>query len=456
MTAAVEEERAQNDARPAHPVRREPASPSIAREVAKFVVASLAAVLVFVAASLPFLRHLGRTEAIREARSIARLAATGVAEPNLENALLRGDDGAIARMDRVVQERILSDTIVRVKIWTADGRILYSDEPRLIGARYRLGEDEHEALEAGGVAAELSDLNQPENRYERAEGELLEVYSRVRTPNGTPLLFELYERFDSVTASGRRLWLSFLPPLLVALLLLWLVQVPLAYRLARRVRQGHAERALLLQRALDASNDERRRIAAELHDGVVQDLAGVSYSLAASAEATPAVPSDPTLTTKLREAASVIRASIQRLRSLLLEIHPPNLRVAGLTAALEDVVAPLRRRGIDVELDLEQALETDPETEALVFRAAREAIGNIVEHAEATRVRVSVRDRGGLVHLIVEDNGVGFDPQARSSARSGGHVGLTLLEEHAAHANARLAVDSEPGLGTTFTLEVPS
>src|SRR5215212_1162668 len=339
MTAALDEMKTRAKARPRRAVR-EPASPSIAREVAKFVVSSLAAVAVFATASLPFLRHLGRSEAIREARSVARVAATGVAEPNLEDGLLAGNPAALERMDRVVQERILSSSIVRVKIWTAGGRIVYSDEPRLIGTRFALGADEREALESGAVDAELSDLNQPENRYERPEGSLLEVYSRVRTPSGTPVLFELYERYDAVTASGRRLWLSFLPALLVALLLLWLVQVPLAYRLARRVRHGHEEREVLLRRALDASNDERRRIAAELHDGVVQDLAGISYSLAASAEASPAARSDSKLTTTLREGAAVTRASIQRLRSLLLEIHPPNLRASGLPAALEDLVAP--------------------------------------------------------------------------------------------------------------------
>lgn len=453
MTAALDERQAETEARP-RPQRREPPAPSIAREVAKFVLISLVAVVVFMAASLPFLRHVGRTEAIREARTVARLAATGVVEPNLEDALLRGDSAALARMDRVVQERILSNSIVRVKIWSRNGRVLYSDEGRLIGARYPLGADEQEALAEGGVAAEVSDLNQPENRYERAEGELLEVYSRVRTPNGTPVLFELYERFDSVVASGRRLWLSFVPPLLVALLLLWLALVPLAYRLARRVRQGHEEREVLLRRALDASNDERRRIAAELHDGVVQDLAGVSYSLAAAADAAPAARGDSALMTTLREGAAVTRAAIQRLRSLLVEIHPPNLHVAGLAAALADVAAPLRRRGADVELDVER-LDLDPDMEALVFRAAREAIRNVIDHAEASRVTVAVHENDGVVRLTVEDDGVGFEPAERAGARSAGHVGLTLLEEHAAHADAQLSIASEPGHGTLFTLEVP-
>jgi two-component system, NarL family, sensor kinase len=431
------------------------ASPSVRREVAKFVAASLVAVIVFVVASLPFLRRLGRTEAIRDARATARLAAAGVVEPNLDDALLERAPRSLARLDRVVQERVLSESIVRVKIWSPDGRIVYSDEPRLIGARFPLADDEREALVTGDAHAELSNLSDPENRFERPEGELLEVYSRVRTPNGTPVLFEIYQRYDSVIAGGRRIWLSFLPALLAALLLLWLVQVPLAYRLARRVRQGHAEREVLSRRALDASNDERRRIAADLHDGVVQDLAGISYSLAAAAETTPAAREDPKLRATLREGASVTRASMQRLRSLLLSIHPPNVRAAGLKAALTDLVSPLERRGIRVELDTAQPLDLEPETEALVFRAAREAIRNVVEHADAEHVTVRVQPANGSLLLTVNDDGVGFDPERRAERRSEGHVGLSLLEEIAAHAEARIEIRSQPGRGTSFSLEVP-
>lgn len=435
---------------------REPAPPSVAREVTNFVAASLVAVLVFGAISVPVLRHLGRTEAIRDARSTSRLAAIGIAEPSLENGLLRGDRGALARLDRVVQERILSDSIVRVKIWAADGRILYSDEPRLIGRRYPLGDEELEVLAAGSVDAELSDLSGPENRYERAGGELLEVYSRIRTPDGTPLLFEQYERFDSVVASGRRIWLQFLPALLAGLGLLWIAQVPLAYRLARRLRQRHEEREVLLRRTLDASNDERRRIAGDLHDGVVQDLAGVSYALAAAAEASPAAREEPELRSTLLEGAAVTRASVQRLRSLLLEIHPPNLRTAGLEAALTDLLAPLERRGIEVELEVDESAPLGAETESVVFRAAREAIRNVLEHSDATRISVRVRATPDVVRMVVEDDGTGFDREVLEHRRAAGHVGLSLLEEFLAHENARIAIDSEPGRGTSVVLEVPT
>ena len=94
--------------RPGHSAARR-ASPSVRREVAKFVAASLVAVVVFVLAGLPFLRHLGRTEATRDARATARLAAEGIVEPNLDDGLLQRDPQALARLDRLVQERVLSD-----------------------------------------------------------------------------------------------------------------------------------------------------------------------------------------------------------------------------------------------------------------------------------------------------------------------------------------------------------
>ena len=454
MTASAEPARPRPVARRGRAAEGRP--PSIAREVAKSLAASLAAVLVFVLASIPLLRHLGRSEAIREARAVAGLAAQGVVEPNLEDALLAGDPAALARMDRVVQERVLSDSIVRVKIWAQDGRIVYSDEPRLIGSRYALGEEDRAAFQSGAVNAELSDLQRPENRFERAEGELLEVYQRIRTPSGTPVLFELYERFDSVVASGRRIWTSFLPALLGALLLLWLVQVPLAYRLARRVREGHAERELLLRRALDASNDERRRIASELHDGVVQDLAGISYSLAAAAEGAPAA-SDPRLARTLRDGAAGTRASLRQLRSLLLAIHPPSVRVAGLEAAIADLVAPLEQEGVAVDLELDAASQLGPEVEDLVFRAAREALRNVADHAAgATRVTVRLTAAEGIARLEVDDDGAGFDAEERERRRQEGHVGLSLLEELAAHSGGRVDVRSARGRGTSFVLEVPT
>jgi signal transduction histidine kinase len=146
---------------------------------------------------------------------------------------------------------------------------------------------------------------------------------------------------------------------------------------------------------------------------------------------------------------------MQRLRSLLLAIHPPNLSAAGLEAALADLIAPLERRGIHATLDVADSLALAPETEALVFRAAREAIRNVLEHADAVQVAVRVTSANGSVRLTVADDGSGFDAEELERRRKEGHVGLSLLEELVAHENARLVIDSQPGRGTSIVLEAP-
>ncbi len=175
----------------------------MAGAVAQFVVAGLVAVIVFGAVAIVLLRELGRREAVSDARELAVVVGQGIVEPALAG-VPSGSGAATTRLDRIVQERVLSDRVVRVKIWSRDGRIVYSDEPRLIGARYRLGADEREALEDGKTYAELSDLDRPENRFERGQGDLYEVYTRVRAPGGTPLLFETYQRSSSLVVSRPR------------------------------------------------------------------------------------------------------------------------------------------------------------------------------------------------------------------------------------------------------------
>src|SRR5262249_48763063 len=151
-----------------------------------------------------------------------------------------------------------------------DGEIVYSNEPRLIGTRYPLGAGELAALNQGLIKAEASDLAAPENKYERQYKKLLEVYLPIRVPDGSRLLFEAYYRYDGVSASGHRIWSSFAPVALGSLVALELLQIPLAWSLARRLRQRQMERELLLHRAIETSDVERRRIASDLHDGVVQ------------------------------------------------------------------------------------------------------------------------------------------------------------------------------------------
>ena len=431
----------------------EPDAPSVAGAVAQFALTGLVVLALFLVGSLLVFRSLGRGEGLRDARQFAVLTGQGIVEPALEDGVLRTSPDALGALDRIVQERVLGERVVRVKIWDTTGRIVYSDEPRLIGSRYALDDSKRDVLRTGSARAELSDLEGPENRFERGQGSLYEVYLPIRAPDGTPLLYETYQRGSAVASTGRRIWLPFAGLLLASLVLLWLVQVPLAYRLARRLRSSQQDREALLVRAVEASNDERRRIAADLHDGVVQDLAGISYSLAAAADAPdPRVP--PALRTTLREAALGTRDSMRRIRSLLVEIHPPNLQASGLEAALADLVAPLPSRGIEVTLDVDDA-PLDGETELLFYRAAGEAIRNVERHAGARNLSVEVARSNGWARLAVVDDGVGFTEEDRERSRTEGHVGLSLLEELASRLDGTLEVRSATGEGTSFVLEVP-
>ncbi len=430
--------------------------PTLARLFARFALTGLAAMIVIGAVAFVIVRHSATSGAIRQAKELAQLAGRGIAEPQITPGVLRGDPDALARLDRAVRERILRGTpIVRVKIWDSGGRIVYSDAHRLIGRAFGLGSDELRTLRDGGTVAHASDLTRPENRSERSFKRLVEVYVGIRGPGGVPLLYEDYERSSTISASSRRQWEGLLPALVGALLVLYLIQVPLAYSLARRLRAKQREREQLLRRAIDASDIERRRIAADLHDSAVQRLAGVSLSLAACARSDR--PTDDESTRQaIANAASQTRETIRELRTLLVDIYPPTLQRSGLAAALNDLVAPLRSAGISVTLSVPPSLELASDTEALFYRVAQEAIRNARSHGEATEVAVIVQrdDRRGMLRVI--DNGRGFSSEAPDESDDARHFGLRLMHDLADHADGELEVCSAPGQGTSVRLEVPA
>ncbi|MFL6006900.1 MAG: sensor histidine kinase [Gaiellaceae bacterium] len=430
------------------------AAPPGRRLFLQFALSGLLAMLVVALLATIVLRRAGESESVRDARRLTEVLGRSVVEPNLDDGVVRGNRVQLATFDRLVHQRVLRSPVVRVKVWDATGRIVYSDEPRLVGSRYPLGDDELATLKGAGVDAGISDLSAPENRYERPNRKLLEVYMPVHTPSGRPLLFETYLSFSDVAASGRKVWLTFLPALVVALLMLWLLQLPIALSLARRLRRAHAEREALLLRALNASDTERRVIAADLHDGVVQDLAGTSYALAVAAENVDVTPTNE-VARALRSGADATRQSMRQLRSLLVEIYPPNLRDAGLEPALNDLAARAVARGVAVDVDVADGLRPSDAVERLVFRTAQEALRNVVEHAGAETCSIAVDANGRGVVLVVADNGRGFERAVLDDRRAQGHLGLALLADQAADLGGSLDIDSTPGAGTRVTLTVP-
>jgi two-component system, NarL family, sensor kinase len=177
-------------------------------------------------------RRLAESESIDDARQRTDLMAEAVLQPVLTDGLLRGDPASMSALDGVVRRQILGHGVIRVKLWTSDGRVIYSDEPRLIGQQPGLGRQARAALERSEVRAQITDLGRPEHRYERERGKLLEAYRLVRTsPTGTPLLFETYSPYDQVSQRATRMWRGFAVLLVSSLLLLSALQVPVLMRL---------------------------------------------------------------------------------------------------------------------------------------------------------------------------------------------------------------------------------
>jgi signal transduction histidine kinase len=422
----------------------------VRREVLRFAVPGIVALLVVGAGSLWLALTVSTDEAVSDARGDARLLARGAVEPAITDDLVAGNADALAYLDAVVHDRVLSRDVVSVRLWAADGTIVYADEADLVGRVYDLGPGELEVLAEGGSEAELSDLSKPENASQRRYGELLEVYQRVKTPEGEPLLFEIYQRQSTIDSRARDVLGTLTPLVLVPLVVLMAVELTLAWWMARRLEQSNQEREQLLLRALDSSEAERRRIAADLHDGVVQDLAGVTYTLAALADKADSAGEDDQAR-RLTAAAAETRRSVRSLRSLLVEIYPPNLADAGLEAAVSDLASATIHNGTAVTVRVDPTVRLDDEVEAVVYRVAREALQNVAKHAQADQVTVTLAPQGSEAVLTVSDDGRGFDPGAVAE----GHVGLRLLVDLAREHGADLAVESMPGEGTTVRLVVP-
>ncbi len=423
---------------------------SVARPVLAFSLLGVLALTLVAASGLVVVRRLANEQALDQARQLTELSARLV-ERRIDRGLVTGDAESLAAVTSLVFDAVLREPVVRVKIWSADGEIVYSDEPALIGQRYELGPDEREVLTEGGVVAEVSDLQAPENSYERGFGQLMEVYTRVETPDGTPLLFETYQLRSSIVRDGRELAGTFTPVLVVTLIALALLLIPLAVVLARRIRRTQSERERLMLRTMRSTDHERRRIAGDLHDGPVQDLSGLSLQLWAAAETTE----DGSARDVLLRSASSVRGSVKTLRTAIVGIYPPNLQQEGLAAALSDLVARLERRNLAGTLDIDPDTSFPPEVDELLYRACQESLRNVEEHAAATTVRVVVRREGDDAVLEVRDDGRGIAPEDIAQARDEGHMGMEILTDLVHDAGGELTVGpGEDGVGTVVRLEV--
>ncbi len=226
-----------------------------------------------------------------------------------------------------------------------------------------------------------------------------------------------------------------------------------------RERIEHAEHvAELSRRAMLSQEEERRRMARELHDRTSANLAAIQLNLkAVERSVLPTAPEEQDL---LHETGQLLGDTIISIREFCAELRPALLDYAGLEEAIRSLAAQFERRtGIAAEVDHRGGLSgrLPPAVEADVFRIVQEALLNCAKHSQANRVRIVVSERGGHFSVEVADDGAGFDPTALG--QGGRKVGQGLLNMHdrAVLAGGRLTIDSSAGAGTriSFALESP-
>jgi len=213
----------------------------------------------------------------------------------------------------------------------------------------------------------------------------------------------------------------------------------------RMLRRLEAERRRAGSAALRAQEEERARVARDLHDEVNQSLTGLLLRLEAVREAAP-----PELEPQIAETRAVANKAMEELLSLARQLRPTALDDLGLAAAIAGQVEGLRRPGLDAELHAEGDFsDLDDDAQLVLYRVAQESLSNAARHSAASRVDVSLRRNAGAVELTVADDGRGF---AFEQSERG--LGIGGMRERALLVGGELTIESRPGQGTTVRLRI--
>ncbi|MCW2492754.1 MAG: two-component sensor histidine kinase [Frankiales bacterium] len=436
----------------AHPQRR--VDRLVGRTIAALVSTSLLAFALVGAGAAKVASDIARGNALAEAVRSANVVSRTAFAP-LIPALLRHDPKAIVMLDNAVRSRSRDGAILRIKVWLRNGTIVYSDEHSAIGARFPSQSEVLNTVDTQVARASLSNLDDPENATESTLFDrLVEVYVPMNLDDGTKLVFEMYSSDRRVITAEHELQSKLVPFALLALLILLVTQLPISVWLIRRLGRAQSERSRLMRSALAASDRERRRVARDLHDGVVQDLASAGYAMGALSRT---LPSDAAAGSRdlADTVGSVVQRAISSLRTLIVDIYPPDLNAVGLNAAVQDLAAKLQMNsGVDVAVEVSMTIEPPSEVSAMVYRCVRESLFNIAKHADARHAEIRLTAAPAAVRLRVHDDGVGM-PVGGVDRHREGHVGLTLLRDAAADLGGTMVVRAEPGGGTTVLLDIP-
>jgi signal transduction histidine kinase len=410
--------------------------------------------LVLTAGAVLVANQIAKRQALADARAQASAIANKLAAPLVNREVRERGLPAADRLNTVMMTRMADGSVRHVKLWDEDGRVIWSDEQDLVGQKFPMEEDVTELFNTKAATAELSDLSKEENQFEQSEGELLEVYAGTFDADGEPLVFEAYLTTEQMRSAAQTILVNLVPLILGTLALFMLAVLPLAMSLARRVERAQLDRSKMMRHALLASDLERRRIAQDLHDGVIQDLAGLGYVLPTAQREIHEGGNLALARTTLDRATGMLQQDVVRLRSLLTDLYPPDLQGQGLVSAVGDLVQTMTSdAGLDATVRIDPALDVPVDAGRLAYRVVREGLRNVVKHADASSVVVEVRREADDVLVRVADDGRG--PVSAPGVTPRGHLGLRLLKDTLSDFGGRLDLEPGPRQGTALLARFP-
>lgn len=219
-----------------------------------------------------------------------------------------------------------------------------------------------------------------------------------------------------------------------------------------RLRQVGRERQALLDRLIRVQEEERRRIANDIHDDSIQSMIAVGMRL----HALRSQVDGPDHVQSLARLATEVERAVDRLRHLLFELRPAVLDEEGLAPALRLYLEEMKAQvPLDYRIDSQLAADPSPEARVLLYRIAQEALTNVRKHARATHVELTLEEREKGFFLRIRDDGMGFVLQDQPATKPG-HLGLVAMRERAVMAGGWLHLDSAPGAGTQVEVWIPA
>jgi signal transduction histidine kinase len=444
-------------------------------------------VLRFAAGALVAFAVIGAGLAVLMSRRLLdreRQAATGHAEFVVDSVfrehLTPKDLSAPVRGDRYtelmtfVKGNVLQPPLVLVTVWRNDGTATFSNIQRFIGGKFPIDPRLHTAFVRGALASGLAiNLDKKRLFVPRLPDQILDTFVPVfdkasKTPTVPVAVVETYTDYGVVSS---RAWAIFKKDFLTVaegLGIIYLLLLPLAWSISHtlekqndrvelllsREHSTQFERRRLLDRMLKAAEEERTRLAAELHDGAVQRLARLGFGLerVRSRQKQGDVTGAEQM---LREMQASVFEEVAELRAMMSRLRPPVLDQRGLEDALRDRAEAIRAdTGLECTIQAKLDGRLAPSLETVLYRVSQEALQNVVKHARAKHARVVLGRDNGTVVLEVQDDGVGFHPNAVKSA-GGDHFGMLAMRDRVEMIGGSCEVTSSPGQGTRVRVVLP-